>query len=297
MLDLDRLLRGADLWDKRYLEAVIAAIKEYQQPKAAAKNIRKYLSKETCAEFNLTNPYSRKIIREQLLEAAVDLEEPLFERGAVVMLATFADNAWACCDRAIDFDLDAAKQKIRNALVGMDYLGVFEAAVYPGEKWTTDGKAGCLISFHCHVFIWGTSQSKLRRLKAKIKNRFEAIDPENLGHAFPVLNHLKTVKDLQRTLRYATKMPFNGYRKVIKNERLTQEYAQLGLEHHYRLAGYLRRYTVFDAWFSGGKCTAILRAVRKSSLDRASSIMRKWQRKQHEKRAPPYACNIPPRNT
>ncbi len=101
---------------------------------------------------------------------------------------------------------------------------MFEAGVYPTEKWEMDGKVGCLISFHCHAFIWGTSQSQLRRRRAKIKERFEVIEPEELGQAFPVLNHLKTVKDLQRTLRYTTKMPVNGYRKVIKNGRIIQTY-------------------------------------------------------------------------
>jgi hypothetical protein len=273
MLDITNLLHNADSWDKKYLEAVSAAIRRFQNPEVAEKNIRKYLSKESCAGLNLVNPYARKIMRKQLLLAASDLEEPLFELGPVAMLATFADKEWACCDRAIHFDLKAAKQKIRNALSGMDYLGVFEPAVYPDEKWTTGGKAGCLISFHCHVFVWGSSKSKLRRHREAIKHRFEAVDDASFGQFFPVLNHLKTFKDLQRTLRYAIKMPFNGYRKVIKDGRLIQEdNVELGPKHHYRLAGYLRRYSVFDAWFSGGKCKKILQAVRKASITNASKV-------------------------
>lgn len=271
MLDLGRLLRSADLWDKRYLDAVGAAIEKYQHPNNATKNICKYLSKETCSAFKLVNPYSRKIMRKQLLAAALDVEEPVFSQiGRIVMLETFVDKEWAFCDRAIDFDFKAAKQKIRNALVGMDYLGVFEPAVYPEERWTANGKMGCLVSFHSHVFVWGSSQSKLRRHRDTIKHRFTAIDADEFGEAFPVLNHLKTAKDLLRTLRYTTKVPFNGYRKVIKDGRLIQEdNVKLGLKHHYRLTGFLRHYTVFDAWFAGGKCTSILRDVRKSSLNQA----------------------------
>ncbi len=270
MQDIDKLLRGADRWDRKYLAAVTAVIKEHHVPTTAAQMIRKYLSGESRGDFNLVNPYSRKIVRRELLMAAADLEDALFKPGTVVMLATFADRKWACCDRAIAFDIHAAKQKIRNAMTGINYLGVFEAALYPGRQWKTDGKIGSLVSFHCHAIVWSSSKSKLQRHKAKISARFEAVD-ESEAVTFPVLNHLKTMKELMRVLRYTTKMPFRGYRKMIENGRTKQERAELEAIHHYRLFQYLREHKVFDFWFAGGEGTAILRNVRRSSLKVASA--------------------------
>jgi hypothetical protein len=269
MQDIRRLLRGSDLWDNKYLTAVTAAIEKYQDPTTAAQTIGKYLSKESCGKFNLVNPYSRKIMRQNLLMAAADLEGPLFGVGTVVMFATFADRRWACCDRAINFDIDAAKQKVRNAMTGMNYLGVFEVALYPGREWETDGKVGSLVSFHCHAIVWSTSKSKLRRHKAKISNRFEAVD-ESEALTFPVLYHVKTIKDLQRLLRYTTKMAFEGYRKVIDNGRPKQKRVELKLIHHYRLFQYLRKHKIFDFWFAGGDGTSILSDVKRSSLRNAT---------------------------
>jgi hypothetical protein len=252
---------------------VKAAIEKFQDPTTAARMICKYLSKESCGDFNLVNPYSRKIMRQELLTEAADLEDSLFEVGTVVMFATFADRKWACCDRAINFDIDAAKQKIRNAMTGMNYLGVFEAALYPGRKWKTDGTVGSLVSFHCHAIVWSTSKSQLRRHKVKITARFEAVD-ESDAVTFPVLNHIKTMKDLRKVLRYTTKMPFEGYRRVFKNGRPRNEHTALEPEHHYRLFQHLRKHKVFDAWFAGGEGTSILGTVRRASIKRALAYQR-----------------------
>lgn len=54
----------------------------------------------------------------------------------------------------------------------MDYIAAIEGAVYPHTKWTTDGIAGCLVSFHFHAVIWSTSKSKLRRHQAKMRHPF-----------------------------------------------------------------------------------------------------------------------------
>jgi len=226
MADITKLLRGADLWDSKYLTAIKAAIAKHQDPATAAQTIRKYLSKESRGDFNLVNPYSRKIMRRELLIAAADLEDALFEVGTVVMLATFADRQWACRDRAIAFDIHAAKQKIRTAMTGMNYLGVFEAALYPGRQWETDGKTGSLVSFHCHAIVWSSSKSKLQRHKATISARFEPIDERDVA-TFPVLNHIKTMKDLKTVLRYTTKMHFEGYRRVFNNGQPRNVHATL----------------------------------------------------------------------
>ena len=88
------------------------------------------------------------------------------------MMATFVDQSWAFPDHEIGFDFNVAKQKVRNAFEGFDYIGAFEPAVYPNEELTTESGTGSLVSFHAHVIVWCTSESKLRRHKLKIAKRF-----------------------------------------------------------------------------------------------------------------------------
>ena len=136
------------------------------------------------------------------------------------------------------------------------------AAVYPESKWTTNGTTGCLVSFHCHAVVWSTSKSKLARHKKKITGRFEPVDDEDTK-TYPVLDDLKTIMDLLRVVRYSTKMPLQGYRKKRQNGKVTQEHIPLKAGHHYRLFRFLRRHSLFDAWFAGGEGAAILKNVRR----------------------------------
>ena len=215
-MDLEKFLNPSDKWDARYRKAVIAAIRQYQ-PERADKIIQRYLTVARRAEFNLANTYARRIFRKELLAAALDLETNLFRPGLVVMWASIADRAWACCDRNINFKYGAAKQKLRNAFQGMNFIGVIEPGYYPKVKWERDGQVGCLVSFHAHVVVWDTSESKLRRHLRKIKVRFLPVAPDDRKNT--TLNQLKTLKDLLTALRYSTKMPFEGYdRKKKTNE-------------------------------------------------------------------------------
>src|SRR6185369_9113326 len=109
------------------------------------------------------NTYSRQILREELVRQAIDAGQNLFRPGIAVMLASIADFDWACCDRNIQFDICQAKQKIRNAFTGMNFIGVFEPGYYPKVPWLRDDQKGSLVSFHAHLVVWDTSVSKLRR--------------------------------------------------------------------------------------------------------------------------------------
>lgn len=157
----EKILHVSDKWDEMYREAVVAAIRKYSDDPEEV--IYRYLSFGRRTEFNLTNTYARAIFRLELLQAWLDLEKHIFRRGIVVMWASIADHDWACCDRKITFDYQIAKQKIRNAFVGRNFIGVIEPGYYPEVGWETDDQAGSLISFHAHIVVWDTSKSKLRR--------------------------------------------------------------------------------------------------------------------------------------
>jgi hypothetical protein len=109
-MDLEKFLNPSNKWDATYRRAVIAAIRKYQ-PDSAEKIIERYLSPERRAEFNMVNTHARRIFRRELLASAFDFETYLFRSGIVVMWASVVDREWACCDRDINFDYRAAKQK------------------------------------------------------------------------------------------------------------------------------------------------------------------------------------------
>jgi hypothetical protein len=247
MDQLKQFLKSAEIWDRRYRIAATEAIKALSSSEEIAeRRITKYLSEDRLNEFNLANSYSRALFRRHLLLAASDLEDDLFQAGRVVMMATFVDQGWAFPDHEIGFDFKAAKQKIRNAFTGMGYLGAFEPAVYPNEKQQTKRGKGCLVSFHAHVIVWSTSVSKLRRHKLKIAQRFTPLaGDETLS--FPTLHHLKTILEFRKSLRYASKMPTEGYERIEQNGQITQSHATLEDLHYYRLTGFLHHHTVFNA--------------------------------------------------
>jgi hypothetical protein len=204
------------------------------------------------------------------LLAASEWEDELYQSGRVVMMATFVDQSWAFPDHEIRFDFEAAKQKVRNAFARMDYIGAFEPAVYPDEELTTESGTGSLVSFHAHVIVWSTSESKLRRHKVKIAKRFTPlVGDEKLS--FPTLHNLKTLLEFRKSLRYVSKMPVEGYERVEENDEIRQSHTTLEDVHYFRLIGFLRRHTVFDAWFAGGEGSQILKSAKSQSIEVAKA--------------------------
>jgi hypothetical protein len=62
-------------------------------------------------------------------------------------------------------------------------------------------------------------------------------------------------------------MPTDGYERVEQNGQITQNHATLQDVHYYRLIGFLRHHTVFDAWFAGGEGSKILKSAKSQSID------------------------------
>jgi hypothetical protein len=270
MEHLSQFLKSAEKWDRKYLSAAMEAITALSRTEEIAEHrIKLYLSKDRLEEFNLANSHSRALFRRHLLLAASELEDELYKPGRVVMMATFVDQDWAFPDHKIKFDFKAAKQKVRNAFEGFDFIGAFEPAVYPDEKLTTKSGTGSLVSFHAHVIVWSTSESKLRRHKSEIAERFTPLaGDEKLS--FPRLDKLKATADFRTALRYATKMPAEGYERVEENDEISQRHANLEKIHYYRLTGFLHHHTIFEAWFAGGEGSEILKSAKSRSIEAAN---------------------------
>ena len=277
MEEMKQLLKPAENWDRKYLSASKKAITALSPTEEIAeRRIRKYLSEDRLDEFNLSNPHSRALFRHHLLLAASEVEDELYKPGSVVMMATFVDQDWAFPEHEIGFDFKAAKQKIRNAFEGFHYIGAFEPAVYPDEELTTKSGTGSLVSFHAHVIVWSTSESQLRRHKLKIAKRFTPLAGDE-ALSFPRLDNLETPLDFRKSLRYATKMPREGYQRV-ENDEISQRHTNLEDVHYYRLIGFLRHHTVFDAWFAGGEGSQILRSAKSQSIYTEKAIPKIFKR-------------------
>jgi hypothetical protein len=177
-------------------------------------------------------------------------------------LATFTHNGWVCPDTCIDIDLDAAKQKVRNALRKVNYVACFEAGYYVNEKWKKDGKEGQLVSIHCHAVVWGSSSSTLRRLQDRIQVRFTPILGNKNGVRF---DKRDAPGDIEASVSYIAKLPNKGYRTVPKaGGGKLQKSAKLTLEARFRLLQAMRKYCLDDLWLASGEGAEILKDARAS---------------------------------
>ena len=149
--DIDEFVAEANRWDDLYLNSTIHAVELYHRSISGPRNHIEFLSRKNRGAFKLTNPFSKRIWLRELLSAFLsDPKRPEtkhekeygrvgmmtgLKRGLVACaLVTFTDENWACPDTAIEFDLNRAKQKVRNALNGLSFVAAFEAAHYVNEE-------------------------------------------------------------------------------------------------------------------------------------------------------------------
>jgi hypothetical protein len=274
-IDVDKVLAGAKRWDDVYLKGTIHSVELYEDPKEVEETIQKFLSRKKKYAFKLTNPFSKQIwMRELILaffdndpdrEGFISLAQGLKNGLVACALVTFTDKSWACPDTKIDFDLDRAKQKVRNALGGLSFVAAFEAAYYINESWKKDGHKGKLVSFHCHAVVWATSRAQLSRRRTRIKPRFRPLLGNDTGVRFDAL---KKADDVCSVIRYQAKMPALGYRTVKGIwGRKTQKSAKLSYRSRFRLFKALQRYEILDLWLAGGEGATVLGRARRKLLE------------------------------
>jgi hypothetical protein len=274
-IDIAEVLAEAEKWDEMYLGSTIHSVELYEDPQDVEETVDKFLSKKGRRAFKITNPFSKQIWLRELIAAFFDIEsrpnglmsmgEGLARGFAACALVTFTDRAWACPDTKIEFDLDRAKQKVRNALNGLSFVAAFEAAYYINESWKKDGHKGKLVSFHCHAVLWATSRAQLSRRRTKIKPRFRPLLGNKTGVRFDAM---KKADDLCAVVRYQAKMPALGYR-TIKGiwGRKTQKSAKLSYRSRFRLFKALQRYDILDFWLAGGEGAVVLGRARRKLLE------------------------------
>ena len=269
---METLFDDAIKYDERYLEAAIHAVELYDSRDQARERIRDFLSRKSQWDFKATNPYSKQIWFNGLIDSYLNSNlrdmRPLGERDNVPKykcgLITYTHSDWVCTDVDFQFDLEKAKQKVRNALSGMTFIACFEAAYYTNEEITKDGKTGKLVSFHCHAIVWASSTYKIKKARMNSKSRFKPI----LGCKTAVrADTIKSAEDVCGTIRYQTKLPFYGYRTVVENGKTTQKKAHLSNRQRFNLLKAMGAYDLLDLWLAGGDGAELL-ASAKTAVNR-----------------------------
>lgn len=269
---METLFDEALKYDERYLEAAVHAVELYDSYDQARERIREFLSRKSRWDFKATNLYSKQIWFHGLIGSYLNSnlrdmrpegereDEPRFKCGMI----TFTHGDWVCADVDFKFDLEKAKQKVRNALAGMTFIACFEAAYYVNEKVTKNGKTGNLVSFHYHAIVWASSTFRLKKVRMFSKSRFKPI----LRCKSAVrLDVIKSAEDVCGTIRYMTKMPFYGYRTVVENGKTKQKKAHLSDRQKYKIISAMGAYDMIDLWLAGGKGAELL-AGTKISINR-----------------------------
>lgn len=284
ILSVDAVLRRAKRWDDRYLRVTLHAVEvSNEDDDRKAELIDQFLSYTNRHDFKATNPFSKQMFLPALLDALLKDQERLGRRtlgrehaegyepdDVVFALVTFSDAGWTCSDRNIDFDLAQAKQKVRNALGGLNFLGRFEAAHYVNEYHVVDGVKGNLILFHCHALVWSSSHSKLKRMRQRVHGRFRPVAWSKTGMRLQKVS----ADDVPRVVGYIAKMDTLGYRRLSHGDRNRQDHAAIRPGSRYRFFSHMRQYSLFDFWLAGGEGKVPLRKARKKLLSSAKPALR-----------------------
>jgi hypothetical protein len=272
-IDLNDLIKKAEEYDDYYLGVVTHSVELYSD--RSDEIIEEFLSKKNRAAFHLTNPHSKRIWLVELLNGFLaehrqraGSKSRVPEQDQVAFaLVTLTHKGWVCSENNIKFNLGKAKQKVRNALAGTNYIGNFDVALYTNEDWTTEGITGKCVSFHCHAVVWGRNRTQLDRLRKYIRPRFEPILGNDNGAHFAAL---PTVDDAAAALAYIPKMPYLGYRTVVNQygKKTQKSTPKLTFQSRWHLFNELNKYSLFDFSLSGGGGTSILRAARNRAKEK-----------------------------
>ena len=267
-VSVKELIQEAEVYDKLYLDVVVHSVDLYDADNRD-QIIHEFLSYKNRGAFKVTNPHSKRLWLAELLQAYLRVHAGSakrsrdfdFEIDQACAFVTLTHRAWACADTNIQFDLDRAKQMVRNALRGTDYIAVLDAGMYKNEDWETDGETGKLISFHFHALVWAKTRTDLDRLRKYIKPRFEPILGNKSSAHFKFINNQD---EAATALTYMAKMPFLGYRTTIneKGKKKQVSCSKLFYKTRWHLFNELQKHDLFTFWLAGGSGALVLKTAR-----------------------------------
>lgn len=107
--------------------------------------------------------------------------------------------------QAIQFDHEELKKWARSVLVGIDYFGMVDVALYTNLAESIQSLEPT-VSWHIHVIAWGRSKAVFQQIVDDINEHYDALV------AGRTAAHLRVVKDMLGRLCYVLKAPLSDYR-------------------------------------------------------------------------------------
>ena len=269
---INEVLQEARVWDKKYLNLTLHAIRNFQSEQDAEELIEWFLSRESVSHFNSANPHSKDMFLAELLPKLLqhisgDSDDPDQKFVMSCAMGTFLRPEWDFPEGHIDFDIGKAKKIVRNALSGFNHISRFEPVTYQNEFCTKGNVRAPLVCFHCHSLMWTTaSYSQLERLRSSLKYRFRSDRSRDDG---PHFSRLQDPRSVATELAYISKMPTLGKRMVERGGLPPlQKSRTISYRSYNHMFNELRKHDMYTLWLSGGDGAKLLREAR-SRLDKA----------------------------
>jgi hypothetical protein len=248
---------------------------------AAAKKIDQFLSKRSAKDLSYFNRHVRHVFRTNLQMHVARIWPNLEKQRIALGFFTFVDRSWVTNEAEYAVDLVEIKRKVRNALIGMNFIAAIEHAVYSNRPFRVDGVESRMLAIHVHAIVWTTSQRQLERRRSKVAQRFDKIFP---GQKSTVRCEKRVgLNDFLDTIRYMSKMDLSTYR--LLNEAGTKQVnAKTSLRSRYHRFNKMRDELLTHYWFAGGTGAPILRAAVRSLTNGGSFSRRDIRRflQEHE---------------
>ncbi|GJE62802.1 hypothetical protein MPOCJGCO_4938 [Methylobacterium trifolii] len=184
------------------------------------------------------------------------------------------NTLWRRIGRAANFDVHVLKQMARQALGGIPFIGMVEAALYwrwrPGRQSRHDW-----VAWHCHLITWGAHAEEVSRVLAPFRARHTSM-MEGVAAA-----HVQAVEDddLTRQFLYMMKAPQKmtrvEYFKRPWTSPTTGEVKPPGLHsqkdwlqtgHRIRLMDVMGHRKLDELFFGNREGTALYRTIRAEAL-------------------------------
>lgn len=185
---------------------------------------------------------------------------------------------------AANFDVLVLQQLARQALGGLPFIGVVEAALF--KRWSPNGVAPVdWISWHCHLIVWGANQAEVSGLLSGFRDRHKSMQDSPAAHVQEI-----AASEVERGLVYSLKAPQKAYHRNLF-PRLwlsptTGEIRQAGYHtqkdwlrtgDRVRLMDVMAGRTLDRLLFGCGTGTELVRAIRQEALQ----PFREWEQRQH----------------
>lgn len=186
------------------------------------------------------------------------------------------------CARSLDerkIELRPILKRLGQGLMGHHFIGVVEPGLYSYIDPTLKNPAGTsCISWHLHVFLWGVSRKRAKRLAKDLNDskQYIALSPGQDG----AFQRQVREGELSQASGYILKPPTSAYRLGRRSESTEAKPSFIQyrskLRPGERLTLYLqmRHLSLPETWIAGGKGSALLGMVKR----RSRAAIRRFER-------------------